>query len=119
MRWPPFLLAVLAGLLAPIRITSRLYLADQLARSGVDLKRWPESCLQELADHSVEITKTRSKFWRQSWRAEVVEDLELQALLIRTALGFVEAPEGLYPNDIAEILLSYGIPVPDQKRGKS
>ena len=42
-------LHTLLGSAVPIETSSRLYLAQQLARCGVEDGRIPEACLQELA----------------------------------------------------------------------
>jgi hypothetical protein len=42
--------AVFVGLLMPIRITSRLYLAEQLRKQGIAPDQLPASCVQYLAD---------------------------------------------------------------------
>lgn len=52
-----YLLSVAAGLITPIRITSRLYLQDQLSRCGVGGEQIPEACLQELANYRVATSK--------------------------------------------------------------
>ena len=69
-------LLVLIGHLLPIRMTSRLYLAQALRRYGVDLDRIPPPCIQALADKSVDLTKTIALMERKPWRHRVVSDLD-------------------------------------------
>ena len=106
--------AVFVGLLMPIRITSRLYLAEQLRKQGIAPDQLPASCVQDLADECVRYLKVRAGLGGGSWRAEVTEELELDAAIVADLLsGRVPADwEEFAPLPAREILARHGIPIP-------
>jgi hypothetical protein len=106
---------VIAGFVVPIRITSRLYLADRLAHYGVDIKRLPESCLQELADDIVRTTRSVAALSRKGWREIVTDHLEGAAVSIaRLLLGepLLNSPFTEYIDHFAKIIRKHGVFVP-------
>jgi hypothetical protein len=56
--------------LLPVRLKSRLYLADRLARIGVDVKRIPTPCMQELADDVITTVKSIAALSGQRWSGD-------------------------------------------------
>ena len=77
---------VIAGLVLPIRLTGRLYLANRLAWYGVPKEYVPNACLQELADDTIAESKNIAALMREPWRSRVTEHLDGKAVHIATIL---------------------------------
>lgn len=111
------LLNAVAGFVIPIRITSRLYLADRLAHYGVDVTHLPQPCLQELADDIMESVRGIAALSRKSWREIVTDHIDGAAVNIaRLLLG--EEPldrspmYGEYLDHLAAIMRRHGVSMP-------
>lgn len=102
------LLRVIAGLILPIRLTGRLYLADRLSIYGVPRGHVPKACLQELADEAIASSKSISAMMREPWRSRITEDLDGRAVNIaKTIFGTFESPAYIeeYWRDVVENIL--------------
>lgn len=109
------LLNAIAGFAIPIRITSRLYLADRLAHYGVEVKRLPDACLQELADDIMETVRPVAAATHRSWREIVTFHLDRAALdIARQLLGESPLDPSLtaYLDHFAAIMRRHGVSVP-------
>ena len=109
------LVNVIAGLLIPIRVTSRLYLADRLGRYGVDVARITQPCLQELADDVLVTTRSIAALSRKNWREIVTDHLDGAAVNFTSLL--LDGPEdgdmpAEYREHFAEIFRRHGVPLP-------
>jgi hypothetical protein len=108
------LFAALAGLITPIRITAPLYLARCLERQGIKPGQMPRECITELALARVRVTKMVASVTRESWRANVTDDLELEAMavayLLRPDVPYNETLEGITEEPRAT-LLRHGVAV--------
>jgi hypothetical protein len=109
------LLKAVIGLLTPIRITSRLYLIDQLRRFGADVNKIPEPCLQELADEIVRTTKSIAAMSHCGWREIITDQVEGSAVNLSRILdgSFYNDPISLeYKEHFAKILDKYNVRYP-------
>jgi hypothetical protein len=83
-----------ARLIALISYPSNRYLRRELSSKGVDVSRLPRACLSELTAKIVEDSKTASFAARQSWRANIVNDIERASLGIAFELSARPSPRG-------------------------
>ena len=108
------LLYAIARPLLPVRLTCRLYLADRLARLGVDVRRIPMPCMQELAGDVIATTKSIARLSGQAWREIINDRLADEARDIAMVLKGTYEYGGItseYGNRIRSILRKYGVHV--------
>jgi hypothetical protein len=84
LRW---MLKPMAGLIALITYPGNRYLRRELGSKGVDVSRLPRGCLSELTAKIAEDSKTASFTARQSWRTNIVNDIERASLGIAFELN--------------------------------
>ena len=108
------LLYAIARPLLPVRLASRLHLAAQLARIGVDIKRIPTPCMQELADDVMTTAKSIAALSGQRWREVITDRLADEATDIAMVLSGTYQYTGItreYGNRIKSILTKHGVRV--------
>ena len=109
------LLHGIAEFILPSRTTSRLYLADRLAHCGVDVKRLPRACLQELADDIMRDTRSVAALSGKSRREIAQIHLDGAATNIaRQLLGKppLEPTPTEYLDYFSAIVRKHGVSVP-------
>jgi hypothetical protein len=95
------------GFVVPIRLSSRLYLIDQLNENGVEANAIPLACLREFADLAVEDTK---RLWApRGWKSHVTTTIEGQAMLIKWAMEGTSGG-GAY-NNLRAVLRKHGVAI--------
>jgi hypothetical protein len=82
----------------PIQTSSRIYLAQQLGRYGIETGRIPEACMQELADYAVSTAKSLASFKGESWRAGITDSLDGHAGNIAEILSGEKSADEIQQN---------------------
>lgn len=106
------LLYAIARPLLPVRLTSRLYLADRLAGFGVDVRRIPTPCMQELANDVITAAKKMATLSGQRWREVITDRLAAEARDIAMVMNGTYDYGGTareYGNRIRSILKKHGV----------
>lgn len=104
------------GAALPIHFTSRIYLGQKLASSGVfDI---PEAALQELADEAVRECQWVAGIKGRSWRTDITDWLDAMAYKVaylllddRDAIGR-QLIDGEERANLAALLIKHGVTVP-------
>jgi hypothetical protein len=101
------------GFLLPIRFTSRIYLAKQLRKQGIDTAKIPDACMQEMADIAVSLNKFEAGMTNAASRTLVPKSLESQAAVIADILDNtpMDGVWSEYATPFRDILNRHGVKV--------
>jgi hypothetical protein len=122
--WSVFAVTVLAGIVwklfpfavgvaIPLRRASRLYLSDQLKKSGI-AQYIPQACVEELADHNIEFVRELAKRRGQGTlgaKSELLPMLEQVAIIVLVWVRDGRDPAGESLQYIPDALKRYGVPL--------
>jgi hypothetical protein len=108
----------LIGFLLPIRFTGRHYLAKQLRMQGVDTRKIPDACMQEMADIAISQHRIVGEMTNKEWRTQVPQALEHQAVVIAEIFENVPMVGVMsdYASQFREVLNRHGVRVPPAEK---